>query len=71
MEIGYKVKVKNPNTKAEGEMLSEKTVKLLEILNHTGVVTQIKDELYYVGFAHESLGWVTQVFKAEEIEVVK
>lgn len=71
MEIGYKVKIKNPPTEAKGDMLSEEAVNLLKTLDYTGVITKIEDNLCFVGFAHETLGWVTQVFKAEEIEVVE
>lgn len=71
VEVGDKVKIKNPDVKEQGELLSAETINLLKELDFTGTVTQVQDVLIYVGFAHEKLGWVTQVFKPDEIEVVK
>ena len=69
-KIGDKVKVKHPDVEAKGELLSVETIDLLKKLDFTGFITQVKDGLYFVGFADEKLGWVTQVFKADEIERV-
>lgn len=70
-KVGDKIKIKNPDVKEKGELLSKETINLLKELNFTGTVTQVQDGLIYVGFAHGKLGWVTQVFKPDEIEVVK
>lgn len=68
---GDKVKIKNPDVEAKGEMLSPETVNLLKTVDFTGTVTKIEEDLFFVGFAHEQLGWVTQVFKEEEIEGIE
>lgn len=68
--VGDLVKVKNPDTEERGELLSTETINLLKELDFTGTVTQVQDGLIYVGFAHEKLGWVTQVYKDDEIEVI-
>lgn len=70
-KVGDKVKVKNPDLTEQDELLSIETIAVLKALNFTGAITQIEDDLYFVGFAHDKLGWVTQVFKADEIEGVK
>lgn len=69
-KVGDKIKIKNPDVKEKGELLSAETINLLKELNFTGTVTQVQDGLIYVGFAHEKLGWVTQVYKDDEIEVI-
>lgn len=70
-KIGDRVKVLNPNTNEQDELLESETINLLKKLDFIGIVTQIENDLNYVGFAHETLGWVTQVFKEDEIEVVQ
>ena len=70
-KVGVVVKVKNPAVEEQGEMLSSETINLLKTVDFTGTVTKIEDELFFVGFTHEKLGWVTQVFKEEEIEEVE
>lgn len=70
-KVGDLVKIKNPNLEEQGELLSTETINLLKTLNFTGTVTQVQDDLFYVGFADEKLGWVTQVFKEDEIEVAQ
>ena len=52
-KAGDKVKIKNPETKEQGELLSAETINLLKELDFTGAVTQVQDGLIYVGFAHE------------------
>lgn len=70
-KVGDRVKVLNPNINEQDELLEAETINLLKTLNFIGTVTQIENGLNYVGFAHENLGWVTQVFKEDEIEVVQ
>lgn len=71
-KVGDKVKIKNPDTQVQDELLVQETVDILEELNFIGEVTQVQDDLFYVGFkSNEGRGWVTQVFKENEIEVVK
>lgn len=64
------VKVINPDTVADGEMTNSTTIAILKECDNKGKVTQIQDGLVYVGFVSE-IGWVTQVFKPEELEEVK
>ena len=68
VKVGDLVKVKSPVIEEQGEMLSSETINLLKTVDFTGTVTKVEDELVFVGFTHEKLGWVTQVFKEEEIE---
>lgn len=70
-KIGDRVKIKNPDIEEQGELLSPETINLLKTVEFIGTVTKLEDNLTFVGFKHEKLGWVTQVFKTEEIEVVK
>lgn len=70
-EVGDLVKVKNPSVEEQGEMLSSETINLLKTVDFTGTITKVEDELFFVGFTDEKLGWVTQVFKEEEIEEVE
>lgn len=69
--VGDKAKIKSTNTKEQGELLSAETIKVLEDTNFTGEVTQIQDGLIYVGFVDSKKNWVTQVFREEELEVVR
>lgn len=64
------VEIKNPELEVQGEMTNPTTVKILEDCKYRGKVTQIQDGLIYVGFV-TSDGWVTQVFKPEELQEVK
>lgn len=70
-KIGDTVRIKNPQLEEQGELLAPETINLLKAVNCTGEVSQVQDGLFYVGFKHDKLGWVTQVFKEDEIEGVK
>lgn len=70
LQVGDRVVVRDPDKEVKGELLSEETINLLEALNYTGVVTKDEGSIYFVGFAHETLGWVTQGFREEELEKV-
>lgn len=70
-EVGDEVRIKNPDIQAKDEMLSKETIALLEKLDFEGVVTQVQGKRFYVSFVHNQLGWVTQVFKADEIERIE
>lgn len=46
------------------------TAKDIISANHfRGVITKISDDIFFVGFKNE-IGWVTQGYKADEIEVI-
>jgi len=66
-KVGDKVKIKNPNVEAQGELLSPEAINILKEVDFTGTVTKVEDDLIFVGFVHDQLGWVTQVFKEDEI----
>lgn len=70
-EVGDNVRIKNPDMQVKDEMLSKETIAVLEALNFEGTITQTQDGLFYVGFVHNQLGWVTQVFEEDEIERVE
>lgn len=70
--VGDKVKIKNPDLEVQDELLEQNTVDILNELNFIGEVSQIQEGLFYVGFkSKEGRGWLTQVFKEDEIEEVK
>lgn len=70
-EVGDKVKIKKPDTAAKDDLLDQNTIDILEELEFTGEVSQVQEGLFYVGFKSKlGKGWVTQVFKPEEIEKV-
>lgn len=68
---GDKVKIKNPNVEAQGDLLAPEAINILKAVDFTGTVTKLEDDLIFVGFIHEELGWVTQVFKEDEIEGIE
>lgn len=68
-EVGQKVKRKNTDLAEKWDFLNSEAIAILQACNFIGTVDQIQDGLYYVGFKHED-GWVTQVFKEEELELV-
>ena len=70
-KIGDRVKIKNPDIEEQGELLSPETINLLKTVDFIGTVTKLEDDLTFVGFKHEKLGWVTQVFKEDEIEGIE
>lgn len=72
VSVGDKVKIKNPDLEVQDELLEQNTVDILNELNFIGEVSQIQEGLFYVGFkSKEGRGWLTQVFKEDEIEEVK
>lgn len=68
-KVGTKIKRKDTNLEAVGGKLEPETVRVLKACNFTGEISQVQDGLVYVGFKSAN-GWVTQVFKPEEIEVI-
>lgn len=71
LNVGDKVRIKNPDIEEQGELLSKETISVLKSTDFTGEISQIQDGLNYVGFIDKNNNWVTQVFKDDEIEVVK
>ena len=70
MELGQVVKVINQDQVRNDEHLEDSALKIIEKSNFEGDITKIEDGIHFVGFSND-LGWVTQGFKAKEIEVVK
>ena len=64
------VEIINPELKEDGEMTNASTISIIEDCKYRGKVTQIQDGLVYVAFVTDA-GWVTQVFKPEEIKEVE
>lgn len=70
VEIKDTVEIKSPNIEEQGEMMNPTTIKILASCKYQGQVTQVQDGLIYVSFISDA-GWVTQVFKPEELKEVK
>lgn len=64
------VKIVDTNKLESDEMLEKEALQIIKESNYTGEVTKIEDGIYFVGFMND-LGWVTQGFKADEIQEVK
>lgn len=64
------VEIIDPEVEENGEMTNATTVRIIEECEYRGKVTQIQDGLVYVAFVTDE-GWVTQVFKPEEIKEVE
>lgn len=69
-KVEDKVKIRDTNLVAQDELLSEETLHVLKAVDFTGTVTQVQDNLFYVGFVDKNNSWVTQVFEENEIEKV-
>lgn len=71
-KVGDKVKIKDPDVQVQDELLEKEAIDILKELSFIGEVSQVQEGLFYVGFkSGKGLGWVTQVFKEDEIEVAK
>lgn len=70
VKVEDKVKIRDTNLVAQDELLSEETLHVLKAVDFTGMITQVQDNLFYVGFVDKDDNWVTQVFKENEIEKV-
>lgn len=71
-KAGDKVKIKDPDVQIQDELLEKEAIDILKERNFIGEVSQVQEGLFYVGFKSEKgLGWVTQFFKENEIEVAK
>lgn len=64
------VKIVDTNKLESDELLEKEALQIIKTSNYTGEVTKIEDGIYFVGFMND-LGWVTQGFKADEIQEVK
>lgn len=64
------VKIVDTNKLESDELLEKEALQIIKESNYTGEVTKIEDGIYFVGFMND-LGWVTQGFKADEIQEVK
>lgn len=64
------VKIVDTNKLESDEILEKEALQIIKESNYTGEVTKIENGIYFVGFMND-LGWVTQGFKADEIQEVK
>lgn len=69
MKINTKVKIKDIQRLKQDEHLEEQALKIIEASNYEGVITKVIDDVFMVGFKND-IGWVTQGYKANEIEVL-
>lgn len=70
IELGDKARIKNVETVKNDSLIDSEALKIIKKSNFQGDVTKIADGIHFIGFQNE-LGWVTQGFKLQEIEVVK
>lgn len=64
------VKIVDTNKLESDETLEKEALQIIKESNYTGEVTKVENGIHFVGFMND-LGWVTQGFKAEEIQEVK
>ena len=64
------VKIVDTNKIESDETLEKEALQIIKKSNYTGEVTKVEDGIHFVGFMND-LGWVTQGFKADEIQEVK
>lgn len=64
------VKIVDTNKIESDETLEKEALQIVKESNYTGEVTKVEDGIHFVGFMND-LGWVTQGFKADEIQEVK
>lgn len=64
------VKIVDTNKIESDETLEKEALQIIKESNYTGKVTKVEDGIHFVGFMND-LGWVTQGFKADEIQEVK
>lgn len=69
MLLGQIVKVKDIKKLENDEQLEGSALSIIKENDYTGEITKIEDGINFVGFRND-VGWVTQGFKNEEIEVV-
>lgn len=70
MKLNDVVVIKDKAAVRADVFLDQEALAVIEANNFQGVITKISDGIFFVGFKND-LGWVTQGFKANEIEVVK
>ncbi|MEN1969043.1 hypothetical protein WMZ97_13330 [Lentibacillus sp. N15] len=70
METGQIVRVIDKDKVRNDKHLEDSALKIIEKSNFEGDITKIEDGIHFVGFSND-LGWVTQGYKAKEIEEVK
>lgn len=64
------VKIVDTNKIESDETLEKEALQIIKGSNYTGEVTKVENGIHFVGFMND-LGWVTQGFKADEIQEVK
>lgn len=69
-EFGQKVRVRDEIKLKNDPFLDELAFHIIEQENFIGEITKVEEGIHFVGFINDD-GWVTQGFKADEIEVVE
>ena len=67
MELGQKVRAVDIEKQKNDPHLTESSLRIIAKSDFVGEVTQLQDNLVYVSYKND-LGWVTQVFKPEEVK---
>ena len=70
MKLNDTVKIVNKDKTLSDPFLEDNARKIIQECDFKGKITKIEDGIHFVGFKNEN-GWVTQGYKANEIEVVK
>lgn len=70
LQVDKKVKIKDIEKVRNDPFLEENALLVIEEENFIGEITKIEDGIHFVGFINDN-GWVTQGFKADEIEEVE
>ncbi|WP_313429779.1 hypothetical protein [Siminovitchia terrae] len=68
-EKGQRVHVTDVEKVKQDPFMEANSLKIMEASNFTGEITKIEDGIHFVGFMNDH-GWITQGFKADEIEEV-
>lgn len=69
MRFNDVVEIKNKKAVQEDKFLDAEALAVIVENHYRGVVTKESDGIFFVGFKNEN-GWVTQGYKADEIEVI-
>lgn len=69
-KMGDKVKIADVKALENDELMEENAIKVIKTNNYIGEITKIDGDIHFVGFNNKH-GWVTQGYKAKEIQAVK
>lgn len=69
-KVGQRVSIVDKEAVEKDPHIEENALEIIRKNGFAGEITKIEDGIHFVGFQDE-LGWVTQGYKANEIEEVK